>query len=135
MYEYTLWKTFDTRYFVTCKSSWVIYLMECFLCTDSQYIGKSEYSIKLRLNAHINDVWRAGGLPCDKHLGNSAYKFNEHPKFTGIEKTDNASFPNQQRRSLLEHREDFWRLRLKTLFPNGLNVYSNHPQDTTSPIW
>ena len=33
-------KTFDIRQFVTCKSSWLIYLMKCCLGINSQYIGK-----------------------------------------------------------------------------------------------
>ena len=32
-------KAFDIRHFVTCKSSCVIYLFECGLCTNSRYIG------------------------------------------------------------------------------------------------
>ena len=48
-------KTFDSRHFVTCKSSWVIYLKKGCLCTNSQYIGKSEYSMNLRIS------WRVEG--------------------------------------------------------------------------
>ena len=42
--------TFLIRHNVTCKSSCVIYLMECCLCEKSQYVGKSEYSVNLRIN-------------------------------------------------------------------------------------
>ena len=42
--------TFLIRHNVTCKSSCVIYLMECCLCEKSQYLGKSEYSVNLRIN-------------------------------------------------------------------------------------
>ena len=45
---------FDTRLFVTCRNSWITYLMECCLCTNSQYNGKSEYSMNLRTNTHRN---------------------------------------------------------------------------------
>ena len=34
----------------------------------SQYVGKSEYSLNLRMSTHKNDVWRKDGPPCDKHL-------------------------------------------------------------------
>ena len=37
--------TFLIRHNVTCKSSYVIYLMECCLCKKSQYVGKSGYSV------------------------------------------------------------------------------------------
>ena len=89
--------------------------MEYCLCTNSQYIGKSEYIMNLRTNVHKNDVWRTDGSPCDKHFQNLGHKFNEHAKFTITEKINNASLPKQQRRILLEHREDFWILRLETL--------------------
>ena len=38
-------------------------------------------------------------------------------------------------RSLLEHREDFWILKLQTLSPQGLNISLNYPQDATRFIW
>ena len=50
--------TFLIRHNITCKSSCVIYLMECCFCEKSQYVGKSEYSLHLRINTHRNDVWR-----------------------------------------------------------------------------
>ena len=48
--------TFLIRHNVNCKSSCVIYLMECCLCKKSQYVGKSEYSVNLRINVHRIDV-------------------------------------------------------------------------------
>ena len=71
------------RHNVTCKSSCVIYLMERCLCEKSQYIGKPEYSVNLRINTH--DVWRTDGPPCDKHFQMPGRKFNTHAKFTIIE--------------------------------------------------
>ena len=43
---------FLIRHNVTCKSSCVIYLMECSLCEKSQYVRKSEYKLNLRINTH-----------------------------------------------------------------------------------
>ena len=60
-------------------------------------------------------MWRADDPPCDKHFKNLGHKFNEHAKFTIIEKIYNASLSKQQRRSLLEHREYFRILWLETL--------------------
>ena len=45
---------FLIRHKVTCKSSRVIYPMKCCLCEKLQYIGKSEYSLNLRINIHRN---------------------------------------------------------------------------------
>ena len=92
--------------------------MECCLSTNSQYIGKSAYSMNwtsVRINTHINGMWRADGPPCDKHFQNPGLNFNEHAKFTIIEKINNVSLPRQQRKRFLENREDFWILRFETL--------------------
>ena len=88
--------------------------MEYCLGTNPKYIGKFEHSMNLTINTHRNDVWRADGPPCDKHFQNAGYKFNEHAKFTIIEKINNASLP--------KHREDFWILKLETLSAKGLNI-------------
>ena len=45
--------------------------------------------MNLRINTHENDVWRADGPPCDKHFQNPRHKFNEHAKFSIIEKINN----------------------------------------------
>ena len=83
--------TFLIRHNVTCKSSCVIYLMECCLCEKSQYVGKSEYSVNLIINTHRNDVWRTDGPPCDKHFQMPGHNFNTHAKFTIIEEVYNKS--------------------------------------------
>ena len=111
--------TFLIRHNVTCKSSCVIYLMDCCLCEKSQYVGKSEYSVNLRINTHRNDVWRTDGPPCDKHF----------------QEVYNKSLSKLKIRSLLEHREYFWILKLQTLSAQGLNISLNYPQDTTGSIW
>lgn len=63
--------------------------------------------MNVRIITHRSNVWSVDGPPCDKHFHNSGHRFNGHVKFTITEKTDNASFTKQQRRSLSEHREDF----------------------------
>ena len=50
---------FDIIHLVTCRKSWITYLMECCLCTNSQYNGKSEYSMNLRTNTHRNILKRS----------------------------------------------------------------------------
>ena len=53
-------------------------------------------------------MWRAAGPPCDKHFQHPGHIFNEHAKFTIVEKINNKSLPKRKRQSLLEEREDFW---------------------------
>ena len=87
----------------------------------------------LRINTHRNDVWRTDGPPYDKHFQMPGYNFNY--QFTIIEKVYIKSLSKLKIRSLLEHREDFWILKLQTLFPQGLNISLNYTQDTTASIW
>ena len=105
--------------------------MECYLCEKSQYVRKSEYSVNLRINTDKSDVWRTDGPPCDKHFHN----FNTHAKFTITEEVYNKSLSKLKIRNLLEHREDFWILKLQTISSQGLNISLNYPQDTTGSIW
>ena len=55
--------------------------------------------------------------------------------FTINEEVYNKSLSKLKIRSLLEHIEDFWILKLQTLSPQGLNISLNYPQDTTESIW
>ena len=50
-------------------------------------------------------------------------------------KVYNKSLSKLKVHSLLEHREDFWILKLQTLSLQGLNISLNYPQDTTGSIW
>ena len=109
--------------------------MECCLCEKSQYVGKSEYSVNLRINTQRNDVWRTDGPPCDKHFQMPSHNFNTHAKFTITEEVHNKSLSKLKIRSLLEHRKDFWILKLQILSPQGLNISINYPQETTGSIW
>ena len=108
--------------------------MECSLCEKSQYVGKSKYSLNLRMSTHRNDVWRTDGPPSDTNFQMPGHDFNVHAKFTIIEEVCNKSLSKLKIHSLLEHREDFWILKLQTLVPQGLNISLNYPQDTNGSI-
>ena len=82
-----------------------------------------------------NDVWRIDGPPCDKHFQMPGHNFNTHAKFTIIEEVYYESLSKLKIRSLLEHRENFWILKLQTLPLQDLNKSLNYPQDTTGSIW
>ena len=77
--------TFLIRHNVTCKSRCVVYLIECCLCEKSQYVGKFEYSLNLRINTHRNDVWKTDHPPCDKHFQMLGHHFSAHAKLTIID--------------------------------------------------
>ena len=73
--------------------------------------------------------------PCDKHFQMPGHNFNAHVKITITEEVYTESLSKLKIRSLLEHREDFWILKLQTLSLQGLNISLNYPQDTTGSIW
>ena len=116
---------FLIRHNVISKSSCTIYLMDCCLCEKWQYVGKSKCSLNLRMNTHRNDVWRTDGPSCDKHYQMPGHNFNVHTKFTIIEEVYSKSLSKFKICSLLEHREDFWILKLQILSLQGLNISLN----------
>ena len=121
--------TFLIRHYVTCKSSSVIYLMECSLFEKSQYVGKSEYSLNLRINTEMTL-----GKQMVQHLTRIFKCQVIILKFTIIEEVY-KSLPKLKIRSVLDHREDFWILQLQTLSPQGLNISLNYLQNTFGSIW
>ena len=62
------------------------------------------------------------------------HDFNTHAKFTIIEEVYNKSLSKLKICSLLDHREDFWLLKLQVLSPQVLNISLNYPQDNTGSI-
>ena len=49
-------KTFNIYHWVICKSSFVIYLLECYIC-KIHYVGKSEIPFNIRLNNHQKETF------------------------------------------------------------------------------
>ena len=109
--------------------------MECCLCKKSQYVGRSKYSLNLRIKTHKNDVWRTDCPPCDKYFQMPGHNFNDHANCIIIEEVYNKSLSKLKIRSLLECREDFLILKLRTFSPQGLNISLNYSHHTTGSIW
>ena len=117
-------ETLEIRHDLNCKSKNIIYLGHCVLCKKKQYVGKSEPPANLRINTHRDNVKRPNGIAFDKHFLQPGHNFNEHARFTLIEQLKISKSPLENRK-LLENREDYWMLRLKTLSPWGLNDHLN----------
>ena len=115
---------FKIYHHVTCKSKFVIYLLECIKC-NIQYVGKSEWPMNIRLNKHRNDVFREDAIIVCQHFKQISHSFNEHAKITIIEQLKHQNKILTQLRSILEEREDFWIKKLKTLHPYGFNQELN----------
>ena len=128
-------ETYDIRHNLDCKSSKVIYLLDCQKC-GAQYVGKSETPFNIRLNNHRKDVNNTEAtLSVSKHFQEANHSFNKDAKFTLIEKIKNHNISQKDMRRTLENHEDLWILKLQTLKPNGLNDKLNHPENAIGFIY
>ena len=119
-------EVFNIQHNLNCRSRNVIYLGSCTLCKYSQYIGKSEPSVNLRINTHRYDVNSPNGGRFDKHFNLPGHNYDKHARYIIIEQVRTPSSMNTTAlRKLLEDREDFWMKRLNTIYPNGLNDHLN----------
>ena len=64
--------------------------MECTIC-NLQYVGKNETLFNIRLNNHRKDVKDAKVILADKHFQKNGHKFNEHARFTIIDRLTNKT--------------------------------------------
>ena len=101
---------------VNCKTSNVIYILECPIC-GLQYVGESLQPFHKRVNGHRSDIKKKPFLPVNQHMvsvGHSSCDFDKM-KITIIDHNNNW---NDKQRG---HRETFWIKELKTLYPKGIN--------------
>ena len=114
-------KTFKIYHRVNCKSNFVIYLLECYIC-NIQYIGKSETPFNIRLNNHRKDVKYPNATPAFKYLNRHDHDFNNHGKINIIEHLRNiCTTSTETLKERLKQRENFWIMKLETLASHGLN--------------
>ena len=83
-------KTFKICHRVNCEGSFVIYLLECYIC-NIQYVGKSETPFNVRLKNHRKDVKNPNAMPACKHFNKHDHDFNNHRKIIIIEQLRNIS--------------------------------------------
>ena len=109
----------------------LIYLIECILCQNKPYVGKSEPPSNLRTNNHRSDAKKPDSIAVDKHFfENKDHNFEKHAKITLIERLENAThMTDQEITHNLEKREDFWIKKLNTLTPNGFNQELNFSEE------
>ena len=94
-------KTFKIFHQVKGKSSFVIYLLECYIC-NIQYVGKSETPLNIRLSNHRKDIKNANAMPACKH-----FKKRNHEQLRNICATSTETLKE--------------RVKLETLALHGLN--------------
>ena len=109
---------------LSCKSKYVIYLLECTKC-KIQYVGKAETEFNIRLNNHRKDVWKPDAIPASHHFSGKNHNFNTQAKFILIEQIRHVDVDTEKIKERLEQRENSWILPLETLSPKGLNQELN----------
>ena len=118
-------KTFKIYHRVNCKSSFVIYLLECFIC-NIWYVRKSETPFSIRFNNHWKDVKNPSAASVCKHFNKHDRDFNNHRKIIIIKQLRNIDTTSAETsKERLKQQENFWIMKLETLAPHGLNQNLN----------
>ena len=74
-------KAYKTYHQVNCKSSNIIYLMDCSKCRK-QYVGKAQTAFNLKLNNHRKGVRRTDAIRADRHFNSPDHDFDRNTKRT-----------------------------------------------------
>ena len=112
-------KTFKICHRVNWKSRFVIYLLECHICSI-QYVGKSGTPFNNRLNNHRKDVKNLNIIPACKHFNRLDHDFNSHRKIIIIELRNIRTTSTEALKERLKQWENLWIMKLETL-ALGLN--------------
>ncbi|KAL8598101.1 hypothetical protein ACOMHN_030387 [Nucella lapillus] len=123
-------QTFSIRDRVSCKTNNLIYLMDCAKCKDVQYTGETGQTLQRRFHAHRSNI----GVNTEKQKSPkelSKYRQDtlvaKHFQRKGHSVLDmRVTVIETMRSEEVTHRrarERFWRHKLKTNYPDGLNVW------------
>ena len=121
--------TFESCHKLNCKTSFVIYLMECTLC-KIQYVGKAETSFNIRLDNHRKNASSNNpkAIFASIHFKQPAHNFRKHAEFTLIKQSNNTINTDIDTIIIrLKRRKDFLILKLDTLALRGINQESLCP--------
>ena len=116
--SYRTKETFQLFHSLTRKSENLIYLLQCRIC-HFQYVGKSETPFNIRLSDHRKDAKSQALILVCKYFNKQNHNFQKHAEFTLIEQI-------KSKQEHLRRRENFWVLKLITLYPDGLNQELNN---------
>ena len=107
-----------------CKGPYIIYVLK-YIC-QLQYNRKNETSFNTRLSNTIKDSKNKNAILACKHFQNSNHKFQRDAKFTLIEQITKTFATTTPLRLLLKKWENFWILKLKACYPDGLSQELNN---------
>ena len=110
----TTGRSYQMKCSATCKSSNVIYLIQCRKC-GCQYVGETEQALNERMNSHRTDIRHKADKPVAIHFNTPGHTL-EDLQVMVIEKLwrNDSVF-----RKIRENR---WISSLATAWPNGMNL-------------
>ena len=87
---------------VNCNSDFVIYLLECKKC-HTQYVGKAETSLNLRLKNHCKDVYKSNAITASHHhFTTKDHIFNREASFIIIKQIRKNILRREAKKNLLK---------------------------------
>ena len=108
-------RTFRVHATANCKTSNVVYLIECSLC-HVQYVGETRNALHIRMNGHRGDIYhRCLDKPVSAHFNSSDHNL-QHLSIMVLE------VMRSQNEDIRKMRENFWIFHLQSLHPGGLNL-------------
>ena len=81
---------------VNCKTSNVVYLLDCHVC-GLQYVGESLPSFNKRMNGHRNDLTKKTLLPVSQHFVSPEHSFDDFGRSKIYITDHNPSWKENQR--------------------------------------
>jgi len=126
---------YDIRASLNCRSSNVIYLINCQRCAQTQYVGETGQAVHKRIYGHRHNIshfdpatyqhpltltqdatYRHEDTMVAKHFNEDGHSIDDMT-VTVIEQVHSLDT------ALRRRREKFWRHQLQTNYPDGLNVF------------
>ncbi|OCT98775.1 hypothetical protein XELAEV_18011009mg [Xenopus laevis] len=106
------------KQFMNCKTTGVIYVMEC-VC-GKRYVGKTKREFRRHILEHVGDVRNKRNTSVANHVNTHHNGDNGVMKFTAVEHIKSTTRIGDLDNKLLQ-REAEWIYWLNTKVPSGLN--------------
>ena len=128
--------TNNTTYFIrntmSCKSTNLVYLIDCASCNKVQYVGETQQTLQKRMYGHRHNIKHYDPkAAADPSSLSDSYKqdtmvakhFNEPGHSVDDLRCMTIEQIHVQDATIRKRREKFWRHQLQTNYPEGLNVF------------
>lgn len=107
---------FTIREPMDCSSSNVVYLIDCAVCGKKQYVGETGQEMRKRMYGHRSNIVQKKDTLVARHFCSPGHALKDM-RLRVIEQCHNPD-PSVRKR-----REKFWRHKLHSNYPDGLNVF------------